>query len=40
MAAGQWELRISEVLVKFGVTKEKLQENAAEELEKIGRAHV
>lgn len=23
MAAGQWELRISEVLVKFGVTKEK-----------------
>ena len=33
MAAGQWELRISEVLVKFGVTKEKLQENAAEELE-------
>lgn len=33
MAAGQWELRISAVLVKFGVTKEKLQENAAEELE-------
>ena len=27
MAAGQWELRISEVLVKFGVTKERLQEN-------------
>lgn len=33
MAAGKWELRINEVLVKFGVIKENLQENAAEELE-------
>ena len=27
MAAGKWELQISEVLLKFGVTKESLQEN-------------
>lgn len=33
MAAGQWELRINEVLVRFGVIKEILQDNAAEELE-------
>ena len=33
MAAGQWELRINEVLVRFGVIKESLQDNAAEELE-------
>ena len=33
MAAGKWEIQISKVLVKFGVTKVALQENAAEELE-------
>lgn len=30
---GAWEKSLDEVLLKFGVTKEKLQENAAEELE-------
>lgn len=30
---GAWEKSLDEVLIKFGVTKEKLQENAAEELE-------
>lgn len=33
MAAGTWEIQISRVLVKFGVIKKPLQENAAEELE-------
>lgn len=33
MAAGKWETEIDEVLIRFGVTKEPLQENAAEELE-------
>ena len=30
---GAWEKSLDEVLLKFGVTKETLQENAAEELE-------
>lgn len=33
MAAGKWELQINAVLLKFGVIKEGLQEDAAEELE-------
>lgn len=32
MGAGKWELEIDAVLLKFGVTRESLQENAAEEL--------
>lgn len=32
MGQAKWEADVSEVLVKFGVTKEHLQENAAEEL--------
>lgn len=30
---GAWEKSLDSVLLKFGVTKETLQENAAEELE-------
>lgn len=30
---GAWEKSLDKVLLKFGVTKETLQENAAEELE-------
>lgn len=30
---GTWEKSLDKVLLKFGVTKETLQENAAEELE-------
>lgn len=33
MAAGTWETKINDVLLKFGVTKKPFQENAAEELE-------
>lgn len=33
MAAGKWETKINEVLIRFGVTKEPFQENAEEELE-------
>ena len=33
MAAGKRENDIDEVLIRFGVTKKPLQENAAEELE-------
>ena len=33
MAAGKWETEISDVLLKYGIIKEPLQDGAAEELE-------
>ena len=33
MATGKWETKINDVLLKFGIIKEALQDSAAEELE-------
>ncbi len=33
MVAGKWEMQVNKVLLRFGVIKKSLQENAAEELE-------
>lgn len=35
MASGKWEKDIDNVLLEFGVTKESMQEDAAEKLESI-----